>query len=415
MKFELFIAKRIHFNKEKDKKVSRPAVRIAIGGIAMGLAVMIVAVAIVIGFKTEVRNKLIGFGSHIQVSSSYSNQTYETSPVIFDDEIKERLQQGTWIKHIQEFATQPGIINTDGNFQGIVLKGVGQDFDWDFFRSNLKSGELLNLEDTTVNKNIIISQKIADLLKIKVNDKVLAYFVIQGRVRVRPLTIQGIYATGFGDYDKLFVLCDKRIIQRLNGWDENQCSGLEILTDDYEHLDNAIEEAFDIMGNRFDKNGASYLLRSIKQINPQIFSWLDLLDMNVAVILILMALVAGFTMISGLLILILERTNMIGILKALGGSNWFIRRIFLIQSAFLIGKGLLLGNLIGISACLLQKYFSIVKLNPDVYYVESVPINLSLFNLLAINVATFALLLLITVGPSYIITKINPAQSIKFE
>ena len=243
----------------------------------------------------------------------------------------------------------------------------------------------------------------------------LAYFVIQGRVRVRPLTIQGIYATGFGDYDKLFVLCDKRIIQRLNGWDENQCSGLEILTDDYEHLDNAIEEAFDIMGNRFDKNGASYLLRSIKQINPQIFSWLDLLDMNVAVILILMALVAGFTMISGLLILILERTNMIGILKALGGSNWFIRRIFLIQSAFLIGKGLLFGNLIGISACLLQKYFSIVKLNPDVYYVESVPINLSLFNLLAINVATFALLLLITVGPSYIITKINPAQSIKFE
>lgn len=415
MKFELFIAKRIHFNKEKGKKVSRPAVRIAIGGIAMGLAVMIVAVSIVIGFKQEVRSKLVGFGSHIQVSSSYSNQTYETDPITFSEGIKEKLCKGQWIKHVHEFATQPGIINADGNFQGIVMKGIDQEFDWAFFQSNLKEGEILSFEDSTISKNILISQKISDMLKIKVNDKLLAYFVIEGKVRVRPLTVQGIYATGFGDYDKLFVLCDKRIIQRLNNWSENQCSGLEILTDDYDHLDLALEETFDVMGNRFDENGASYLLRSIKQINPQIFSWLDLLDMNVIVILILMALVAGFTMISGLLILILEHTNMIGILKALGANNWTIRRIFLCQSAFLIAKGLLIGNFIGIAACLIQKYFALIKLDPDVYYVEAVPIAITPTNVLIINVGAFLILLLITIAPSYIITKINPAKSIKFE
>lgn len=415
MKFELFIAKRIHFNKEEGKKVSRPAVRIAIGGIAMGLAVMIVAVAIVIGFKKEVRNKVVGFGSHIQVTSSYSNKTYETEVASFPIDIKTRLGEAKWIKHFHEFANLPGIINADGNFQGIVLKGIDQQFDWNFFQSNLKEGEILTFEDSVTNQNIIISKKIADMMKIKINEKILVYCVTEGRVRVRPLTVQGIYSTGFGEYDKLFVLCDKRIVQRLNNWNEDECGGLEILTDDYEHLDEAFDEAYDILGNRFDKNGKSYQLKSIKQINPQIFSWLDLLDMNVIVILVLMALVAGFTMISGLLILILERTNMIGILKALGANNWTIRRIFLCQSAFLIGKGLLIGNVIGIAACLIQKYFSPIKLDPDVYYVEAVPVYMSTLNILLINIVAFLILLLITIGPSYIITKINPAKSIKFE
>lgn len=415
MNFELFIAKRIHFGKEKGKRVSHPAVRIAIGGIAIGLAVMIIAVAIVIGFKKEVRNKVVGFGSHIQVTSSYSNQTFETGAVTFSPEIKERLRKSQWVKHIQEFSDLPGIINADGNFQGIVLKGIDKEFDWNFFNSNLREGEILAFEDSTINSNIIISKKIADMMKIKNNDKILVYCVREGRVRVRPLTVQGIYSTGFGEYDRLFVLCDKRIVQRLNNWDENQCGGLEILTDDYDHLDLAFEEVFDVMGNRFDENGKSYQLKSIRQLNPQIFNWLDLLDMNVIVILVLMALVAGFTMISGLLILILERTNMIGILKALGANDWTIRRIFLYQSAFLIGKGLLIGNLIGIATCLLQKHFSIITLNPDIYYVEAVPIHLTAINVLLTNLAAFATLLVITIGPSYIITKINPAKSIKFE
>lgn len=415
MKFELFIAKRIHFGKMEGRRISRPAIRIAIGGIAVGLAVMIASVAIVIGFKKEVSNKVVGFGSHIQVSSSYSNQTHETGAVAFSRELKEQLRGARWVKHAQEFANLPGIINADGNFQGVVLKGVDSEFDWNFFRANLKEGETLSLDEKTCNTGIIISKKTADMMKIKIDDKVLFYCVTDGTVRVRPLSVQGIYSTGFGEYDKIFVICDKRIIQRLCNWNERQCGGLEILTDDYEHLDDASEEVFDIMGNRFDEEGKPYQIKTIRQLNPQIFSWLDLLDMNVIVILVLMALVAGFTMASGLLILILERTNMIGILKALGAGNWSIRRIFLYQSAFLIGKGILAGNLVGVAACLIQKHFSPITLNPDVYYVDAVPVHLTPTSLLLVNAAAFLVLFSITIAPSYIITKINPAKSIKFE
>ncbi|MCB9018145.1 MAG: FtsX-like permease family protein [Paludibacteraceae bacterium] len=415
MKYELFIAKRIHFSKVDGKKVSRPAVRIAIGGIALGLAVMILAVAIVIGFKQEVRNKLIGFGSHIQIGATFNNQTYETMPIMVDASMLNVISAAEGIKHVQRFATQPGIINTNGNFQGVVLKGVDGDFDWNFFKSNLRDGEVLSVTDSTVNKNVIISQKLSDLLKLKVGDKFLSYFIIDGKVRVRPLVVQGVYSTGFGDYDKLFVLCDIKMIQRLNSWEEGQCSGVEVLIDDYDNLDAAYERVFRIVGNRFDEAGSSYVLRTIRQINPQIFSWLDLLDINVVIILILMSLVAGFTMISGLLILILERTNMIGVLKALGASNWSIRKIFLYQSLFLVGKGMLIGNLIGITICAVQSTFGLLHLDPDVYYVDMVPMHLTLVNWLFTNILTFVVLMLMIVGPSYIITKISPAKSIRFE
>ena len=415
MNFELFIAKRIHFSKKGDKMVSRPAVRIAIGGIATGLAVMILAVAIVIGFKQEVRNKLIGFGSHIQIGASFNNQTYETEPIIIDSALIEKIAAVDEIKHIQLFATQPGIIKTEENFQGIVLKGIDKDFDWNFFKSNLVEGDIFQITDTVTEKKVIISQKLSDLLQLRIGDDFLTYFIIDGKVRVRPFTVQGIYSTGFSEYDKLFVIGDIKHIRRLNGWKENQAGGIEILINDYDALGKAYERVFDIIGNRFDMYGSSYFLRTIKQINPQIFSWLDLLDINVVIILILMMLVAGFTMISGLLILILERTNMIGILKAQGANNWSIRKIFLYHSYFLVGKGMIIGNLVGLFICFVQDHFGIIHLDPNVYYVDTVPIHLTIPTILLINAGTLIASVLMLTGPSYIITKISPARSIRFE
>ena len=415
MNFELFIAKRIHFSKKGDKMVSRPAVRIAIGGIATGLAVMILAVAIVIGFKQEVRNKLIGFGSHIQIGASFNNQTYETEPITIDSVLIEKIAAIAEVEHVQRFATQPGIIKTEENFQGVVLKGIDNDFDWNFFKSNLVEGDIFQITDTVTEKKVIISRKLSDMLQLRVGDDFLTYFIIDGKVRVRPFTVQGIYSTGFNEYDKLFIIGDIKHIRRLNNWEENQAGGIEILIRDYDDLDRAYEQVFNIIGNRFDQYGSSYFLRTIKQLNPQIFSWLDLLDINVVIILILMTLVAGFTIISGLLILILERTNMIGILKALGAGNWSIRKIFLYHSYFLVGKGMIIGNIVGISICFIQDYFGIIRLDPNVYYVDTVPVYLTIPSILLINVWTLAAAVLMLTGPSYIITKISPAKSIKFE
>ncbi len=413
--FELFIAKRIHFSKKGDKIVSRPAVRIATGGIATGLAVMILAVAIVIGFKQEVRNKLIGFGSHIQISASFNNQTYETEPLIADSSLIGKIAAIPEVKHVQRFATQPGIIKTEENFQGVVLKGIDTDFDWGFFQSNLVEGAVFQVTDSVPEKSVIISRNLSNLLRLRVGDNFQTYFIIDGKVRVRPFSVKGIYSTGFNEYDRLFIIGDIKHIRRLNNWEENQVSGIEILINDYNDLDNAYRQAFDVAGNRFDEHGSSYMLRTIKQINPQIFGWLDLLDINVVIILLLMILVAGFTMISGLLILILERTNMIGILKALGAGNWSIRKIFLYHSFFLVGKGMIIGNFVGLLICFIQNRFGIIHLDPNVYYVDSVPIHLTVPIVLLINAGTLAASVLMLTGPSYIITKISPAKSIKFE
>ena len=415
MNFELFIAKRIHFSHKEGKIVSRPAVRIAIGGIATGLAVMVIAVAIIVGFKREVRNKLIGFGSHIQIGASFNNQTYEAMPLSVDTLLMKKIVALPEVTHVQLFAVQAGLIKTDENFQGIVLKGVDKNFDWEFFKSNLVEGEVFQISDTAADKRVIISQKLSSLLQLRVGDNFHAYFIIDGKVRVRPFTVQGIYSTGFSDYDKLFIIGDMKHIRRLNGWEEDLAGGIEILIRDYDDLDKACEQVFNLIGNRFDKEDSAYIMRTIRQINPQIFSWMDILDINVVIILILMTLVAGVTMISGLLILILERVNMIGILKAMGANNWSVRKIFLYHSYFLVGKGMFIGNLIGISICVLQSRFGIIQLDPDVYYVNAVPVYLTVWNLLLINAGSFVASVLMLAGPSYIITQISPAKSIKFE
>lgn len=414
LNFELFIAKRLQFHKRNGKEVSRPAVRIAVGGIAVGIAVMIIAVAIVVGFKKEVRNKLVGFGSHVQIGSTVG-KNFEAVPMSFSDDYIEDIKRVPHVDHVQKFAFQGGILKTKDNFQGVVIKGVDDGFDWDFFKANLVDGDVLDISKDSVCKDIIISKKQANLLKLKVGDKFQTYFIINGKVRVRPFTVKGIYSTGFNEYDKMIALSDIRHIRKLNNWGEDLSGGLEILIDDYDNLDSAYDDLFFTAGNKVDANGSLYMIQSIKDINPQIFSWLELLDINVVIILLLMVLVSGFTMISGLLILILEKTNMIGLLKAMGCQNWSIRKIFLIQSFFLIGKGMLIGNAMALGLCFVQNRYGIIKLDPDVYYVSAVPVDLNVFAWLLINVCAFAVSVLMLIGPSFIITKISPSKAIQFE
>ena len=409
MNLEYYIAKRIASEKNAGKEETKPAVRIAIGGIAIGLIVMLLAVAIVIGFKSEVRNKLIGFGSHIQISVAVDKDS-AVEPLTIDSAMMARLESGKAICHTQATATQPGIIKTDDNFHGIVLKGVSNDFNWDFFKQYLKEGKIPAISKDSVCKEVLVSKKVMELMKLRVGDKIRTYFIIDGKVRVRPLTISGVYSTGFSDYDKLVIISDIKHIQKLNGWEQNQCGTIEVLTDAPEKIDEANDEVFSVIGNKVDvQSQKSLRSRTIREMNPQIFSWLDMLDMNVVIILALMMLVSGFTIISGLLILILGRTNMIGILKTLGAQNWSIRKIFIYQTLFLVGKGMLIGNIVGLTLCLLQKQFGLIGLDAENYYVDTVPISLSFTNWLLINIGVFATSALMLVGPTYIITKISPA------
>lgn len=414
MNLELFIARKIHFGPKADRQATPPAIRIATIGIALGLAVMILSVAIVIGFKKEVRNKVIGFGSHIQITNFDNNSSYETIPIAVGDSLLQGLQAYPGVRHVERFATKPGILKTDTDFQGIVLKGVGTDYDWSFFRQNLKEGEILQLDEQKRSTDVLISRYLSDLLGLKVGDSFLTYFVEQ-EVRARKFHIAGIYETGFADYDKLFVVADIRQVQRLNGWAADQVSGLELLVDDYDQVDQTAEALYFKLAEQQDREGNTYFVRSIKELNPMIFSWLDVLDINVVVILVLMLAVAGFTMISGLLIIILERTQMIGILKALGESNASIRKIFLYVSFFLIGKGMLWGNVIGLAVCFLQSTTHLFKLDASVYYLDAVPIDLRFSAWLLLNIGTLVLSMAMMLGPSYLITKIHPARSIRFE
>ena len=413
MSLEFFIAKRIHFQQGK-KNVSRPAVRIATIGIALGLAVMIIAIAVVIGFKEQIRNKTIGFGGHIQITNFDNNNTYEMNPIKADNALIKKISAIDGVKHIQRFATKPGIIKTDTEFQGIVIKGIDKGFDWKFFKSNLVEGRIIDVSGNSPTNEVVISKYLTNLLGLKLGDSFYTYF-IQDRVRARKFKIAGIYSTNFIEYDKLFLLADMRQVQALNDWSPDSFSGLEVLITDFNRLDEVGDAVYGATANRFNKEGAAFSTQTIKQLNPQIFSWLDLLDMNVWVILILMLAVAGFNMISGLLILILERTNMIGILKSVGATNWSVRKIFLYHSFFLIGKGMLWGNVIGLSLCAIQYFTGAVPLDPEAYYVATVPITFNWLYIILLNVGTLAASLLMMIGPSYLITKIDPAKIIRYE
>ncbi len=406
MNTELFIARRI-LSGNRDN-FSRPIVRIAILSIALGLAVMLVSVAIVTGFQTQIRDKVIGFGSHIQITAFNSNVSYESNPIPKKQPFYPGLEKIKGIRHIQIYATKAGIIKTDEQIQGVVLKGIGSDYDWSFFKNKIVEGKPIAVRDTGKTDEVLISRNLANMLKLKLHDDLRMYFINQNQTRARKFVISGIYQTGLEEFDKMYVICDIAHIQKLNNWSTGEVAGFEVLINDFDDL-KAMRETVK------DNIGYDLKAESIRDMYPQIFDWLALQDTNVAIILTLMVLVSGIAMISTLLILILERTNMIGILKALGMRNSGIRKIFLYNSAYIIGKGLLWGNLAGITLCWLQLHFGIIKLPQESYYVSVVPINLYYLPILLINIGTLLVCMILLIVPSHIISRIQPVKAIRWD
>ena len=414
MNVALYIANRIRKGGVSGKRIAGPVIKVATLGVILGMVVMILSIAIGLGFKREVREKVIGFGSHIQVMSYDYNLSYEVNPIRFDEQLKTRLSQVKGVKHVQRFISKPGIIKTSGEVHGLVLKGVGEEYDWSFFEKNLISGSVLHLSPDSVSNDILISRKVADMLKLKVGDGVPMYF-IQQQLRARKFRVAGIYDSGMPEMDELFAIADFRQIQKLNLWTPDQIAGYELLISDFDALEDVTQDVFTVVNTYIDPEGMMLRTRSIRQVQPQIFGWLDYLDTNTIVILVLISLVAGFNMISGLLILILERTNMIGILKALGADNLLLRKVFLYVAVSIIGKGILYGNIIGLGLCFLQKYTGIISLDATNYYLDKVPIYIQPSHIIWLNLGSVVVTTLMLIGPSWLVSRITPAKAIKFD
>ncbi len=413
MDWKFLIAYRIYKDRDGKKDVSRPAVRIAMAGIAIGLAVMIISVAVAIGFKHQVRDKVVGIGADIMVTSMEEDQLYQSNPIYVNDSLMHAIGVLPQVVHVQRYGTKPGMIMTSDNFQGMILKGIAQEYDLSFLQEHLLEGEIPCFSDTVSSNKVLVSKSVADKLSLKVGDKLYTYY-LENTIRARRLAVVGIYQTNFTAFDDLFLLTDFYTVSRLNNWHEGNAGGLEIKISDYALLNDVNDTVRSLLDCR-EETSDMYYVRTVEEAYPQIFDWLGLLDMNVWVILILMIGVAGFTMISGLLIIILDRVNMIGILKALGANNVSIRKIFLLFSAFLIGKGMLWGNVVALVFCGLQYYFRVFKLDPATYYVDAVPIELNIWIWLLLNICSFIVSVLMLVGPSYLISRIHPARSVRFE
>ena len=400
------IAKRLYFSNEGKARSSRPAVRVALGGIVIGVMVMIVAICVVVGFKQEVQRKVAGFGSHIQVVNFDNNATYELQPVEVSDSLLMKLSELPHIKQVSTFASKPGILKTDSAFHGIIFKGTDY---WDYFAANMVSGSL------PAEKNeVIISTVLANQLHLTVGDPILCYFV-QEDLRVRKLYISGLYNTCMSEMDRLFVLGDIQLVRQLNQWKNTQASGIEILVDDLKYLEKAADRVYFATANRLDEAGNAFYTQTLEQLNPQIFGWLDLLDMNVVIIIVLMLCVSGFSIITGLIILILESITLIGTLKALGACNRFVRRIFMYESILLVGKGVLFGNLLGLGIVALQYFTQLIPLDAATYYVSYVPMAFPWLGLVGLNIGVLLVSWVIMLAPSAIVSQISPAKVMHFE
>lgn len=414
MNLAWYMARRLYSHGGDVKRVSRPAIRIAIVGVSLGVAVMIIAVCVVLGFKQEVQNKVMGMGGHIQVLNYDYQLDMEQHPIVVDDSLMNKLRTVDGVSHVQRFCSQPGMLKTEDSFQGVVLKGVGPDYDLSFLQEHLLEGELMPFSDSANTQRIVVSRKLAKQLKLSVGSKVYAYF-FDGNVRARRFTVSGIYATHMSEFDKTIIFTDIYTTHKLTGFEDDQFSGAELLLNDLERLDEVSAEVAVRVNHDIDHYGANYTSPTIKELYRGIFSWLTLLDTNVWVILCLMISVAAFTMISGLLIIILERTQFIGTMKALGATNGRLRHLFLYFASFIILKGIVWGNIIGIGIVVLQYFTGIVHLDAETYYVDSVPVSLAWLFIVLINVGTLFVSFLVLVLPSYLVSRIHPAKSIRFE
>ena len=415
MHFPLFIAKRLYSEQGDKRKVSRPAIHIATAGVAIGLAVMIISVCVVLGFKHTIRDKVIGFGSHIQVADFLTLQQMEQYPIVIDDSMIDVLKHIPDVAHVQRFAMKEGILKTDSDFLGVAFKGVGPEFDSTFIHNNMVEGSIPPFSDSVSHNKILVSQLMADKLHLKSGQRIFAYFFDNNGVRTRRFTIAGIYQTNLKKYDETIVFTDLYTAVKLNGWESDQASGAELSVNNFDNLDMVESRVISKVKGTVDHYGETYSSATIKELNPQIFQWLDLMDLNVWIILALMLIVAGVTMISGLLIIILERTSMIGILKALGARNKTIRHTFMWFAVFIIGKGMLIGNVLSLGLLALQQAFGIIKLDAQTYYVNTVPVEINALYIVALNVATLLISVFMLVAPSYLISHIHPAKSMRYE
>ena len=415
MNLPLFIAQKIYRQGGDRQEVSRPAITIATIGVAIGLSVMIITVSVISGFKHTISDKVVGFGSHIQIMNFMAQQTAIPAPICISDTLKRKIRQTEGIRHVACYSMTQGILKTDDDFLGVAFKGIGSDYDVSFLSSNLVEGHMPKFGTQPSQYPLLISRNIADKLHLKIGSKVFSYFIGNEDVRVRKFTVEGIYRTNMSQFDQNFCFTDFSVPVKLNGWKDDQCSGAELLVSNFDDIEQTAARIVKIVNSKTDRYGEVLTSQTIHEAYPNIFSWLSLLDINVWIILILMVCVAGFTMISGLLIIILERTQMIGILKALGMRNDAVRHTFLWFATFIIGRGLILGNVIGIGLVVLQQQTGFISLDPSSYYVDTAPMELNIPIIVALNIATLLISVFVLIAPSYLISHIHPARSMRYE
>lgn len=422
MALPFYIARHLYAGGNPSHKASRPAIRIAMLGIAIGMATMIVSISVVLGFKHTIRDKITGFGSHIVVSNYMTLQTTDqTHPVNANDSLVKKIKGIQGVKHVQRYSQKQGVLKTDDDFLGVMFKGVGEDYDTTFLAENLIAGKMPKFSAEKSARQLLVSKSMADKLRLSVGGKVFAYFLGDEDVRVRPFTVAGIYQTNLAKYDDIMCFADLYTVSKLNGWEslpqegKYEVTGLEVSTTDFDSIDFVEDRFIDKVNKTFDSDAHPLTTATIQEMSPQIFSWLDLLDLNVWIILALMVCVSGFTMISGLLIIILERSAMIGLLKALGARNSLIRRVFRWLALFIVIRGMIVGNILGIGLCLLQQYTGFISLDPTTYYVSEAPVELNIPLILLLNVVTLVITVAALVLPSALVSTIHPSRSMRAE
>ena len=411
MNLELFIAKRLYGTRKGEKRISRPAVAIAQWGIAIGAVIMIASICIIVGFKQQIRDKVFGFGGHIQISG-YSNGGSEV-PITADSIFLNALSSAGGTAKVQPYVQKTGMILANKEFEGVLIKGVGKEYDLTFLREHIIEGGIPEFSDTASSGKILISRSIADKTNSKLGDRLNVYFFDNG-IKARKLTVAGIYRTHLTELDNAIAITDIYTTRSINNWTREQASAIEISIDDYRQLLPMRENIAGIAHKAGIRNSEGMSVLTIEEAYPSMFAWLNVLDQTVWIILILVLCIAAFTMISGLLILILEKSSLIDILKAIGSKDTSIRRIFIYYACFIIGKGLLIGNIIGISLCLLQQQFKIIAIDPEMYYMDRVPIEFT-WLLIPMNIAIYILSVAALVLPSMLISKIEPTKAMKFE
>lgn len=407
MNVEFYLARRIVFGDGLNSRLSNPVIRLAMISIALGIAVMLISVMVVTGFRNEIEGKVTGFNAHIRINNFENNNSYEETPLEKNQPFYQSIRNNPAVKHIQVYANKAGIIKTETEMQGIILKGIGPDFDNAFFKTKMVEGSFFNLMPDKKSDKVLISKNTATLLKLKVNDPVLVYF-IQQPPRVRKFNVSGIYQTGLEEFDNLYMLCDIAQVQQVNDWSKTQVAGFEVMLKDFKDLEKETPKIYKTIGFQFNAE-------TITDLYPQIFNWLELQNINVYIIISLMLLVASINMVSTLLILILENVGMIGILKSMGANDFSIQKVFLYMAAFLIGIGIFAGNVFALLLCYLQYTFGFLKLPQESYYVSVVPVNFSLTPILALNAGTMLICMLMLIIPSFIVSKISPVKAIRFD